>query len=64
MSSKTTNLNLTKPSEDEFYDINVQNENMNIIDREIGGLKQPTYEVYSVRKDCKGGQYINKSCGI
>lgn len=43
MSSKTTNLNLTKPSEDEFYDINVQNENMDIIDKEIGELKNPIF---------------------
>lgn len=63
MSSKTTNLNLTKPSEDEFYDINVQNENMNIIDREIGGLKQPTYEVSTVMSDLNSGEMITVAFG-
>ena len=63
MSSKTTNLNLTKPSEDEFYDINVQNENMNIIDREIGGLKQPTYEVSTAMSDLNSGEMITVAFG-
>lgn len=44
MSSKTTNLGLTKPAEDEFYDVGVQNENMDKIDSEIGGLENPSYE--------------------
>ena len=43
MSSKTTNLGLTKPEEDEFYDVRVQNENMDIIDKKIGGLESPAY---------------------
>ena len=44
MSSKTTNLGLTKPAEDEFYDVDVQNKNMDKIDAEIGGLENPSYE--------------------
>lgn len=44
MSSKTTNLGLTKPAVDEFYDVGVQNENMDKIDAEIGGLENPSYE--------------------
>ena len=44
MSSKTTNLGLTKPAVDEFYDVDVQNENMDKIDAEIGGLENPSYE--------------------
>ncbi len=32
---ETTNLKLTKPSEDDFYDVNVQNENMDIIDEKL-----------------------------
>lgn len=63
MSSKTTNLNLTKPSEDEFYDINVQNENMDIIDREIGGLKQPAYEVPTAMSDLHSGEMITVAFG-
>ncbi|MBQ8765394.1 MAG: tail fiber protein [Clostridia bacterium] len=35
MASKTTNFNLTKPSAEDFYDINVSNENMDIIDAEL-----------------------------
>lgn len=35
MAEKTTNLNLTKPSAEDFYDIDVQNENMDIIDVEM-----------------------------
>lgn len=63
MSSKTTNLNLTKPSEDEFYDINVQNENMDIIDREINGLKQPAYEVPTAMSDLHSGEMITVAFG-
>ena len=63
MSSKTTNLNLTKPSEDEFYDINVQNENMDIIDREINGLKQPAYKVSTAMSDLHSGEMITVAFG-
>ena len=35
MVEKTNNFNLTKPSVEEFYDINVHNENMDIIDEEL-----------------------------
>ena len=38
--SKTANLQLTKPEVDDFYDISVQNENMDIIDEEITELKK------------------------
>ena len=57
------NLNLTKPSEDEFYDINVQNENMDIIDREINGLKQPAYEVSTAMSDLNSGEMITVAFG-
>ena len=57
------NLNLTKPSEDEFYDINVQNENMDIIDREINGLKQPAYEVSTAMSDLHSGEMITVAFG-
>lgn len=39
MSVVTTNLNLKKPLQTDNYDINVQNENMDIIDREINQVK-------------------------
>lgn len=35
MAEKTTNFNLTKPNPEDFYNVNVQNENMDIIDREL-----------------------------
>lgn len=56
-------MNLTKPSEDEFYDINVQNENMDIIDREINGLKQPAYEVSTAMSDLHSGEMITVAFG-
>ena len=46
MANKTTNYGLTKPLETDFYDVNVQNENMNIIDTELkkkyGSDNKPT----------------------
>lgn len=38
MSTKTPNYNLTKPSDKDFYDINVHNGNMDIIDAELKNL--------------------------
>lgn len=35
MADKTTNYGLTKPNPEEFYNVNVQNENMDIIDDEL-----------------------------
>ena len=35
MADKTENYGLTKPTLEEFYDVNVQNENMDIIDEEL-----------------------------
>lgn len=38
MATNTTNYDLVKPSESDFYDINVQNQNMDIIDAELTNL--------------------------
>lgn len=38
MADKTINYKLTKPSGDDFYDINVHNENMDIVDAELKNL--------------------------
>lgn len=38
MSSKTDNLGLTKPSQAEYYDVNVSNGNMDIIDANVGEI--------------------------
>ena len=35
MSTTTTNYGMVKPTEDEFYDVAVQNGNMNIIDTQM-----------------------------
>lgn len=40
MSTQTENLKLTKPDTDDFYDIAIHNENMEIIDEEITELKK------------------------
>ena len=45
MAEKTTNFKLTKPSTEDFYDVNVQNENMDIID---GALTDVYAEVSSI----------------
>lgn len=42
MADQTTNYNLTKPLETEFYDVNVQNENMDIIDKKLKDLDDHT----------------------
>ena len=39
MANKTTNYNLTKPSAEDFYDVNVQNDNMDIIDAQMKVLQ-------------------------
>ena len=38
MANKTTNYNLTKPLASEFYDVEVQNDNMDIIDAQLKAL--------------------------
>ena len=50
MAEKTTNYNLTKPSAEDFYDINVQNDNMNIIDAELKNLNN---NIVSASADAK-----------
>ncbi|MGE7115088.1 hypothetical protein ACQKIM_27675, partial [Lysinibacillus sp. NPDC047702] len=39
MAEQTPNYNLTKPDINEFYDVEVQNNNMDIIDTAIKGLE-------------------------
>lgn len=42
MAEFTQNLNLTKPAQDDFYDIDVQNENMEKIDEAVGNINDKT----------------------
>ena len=39
MANKTTNYKLTKPLESEFYDVGVQNENMDKIDTQMKAIR-------------------------
>lgn len=45
MAQYTKNLNLEKPAQNEFYDIDVQNQNMDIIDEEIQELKDKSDDI-------------------
>jgi hypothetical protein len=45
MANKTTNYGLTKPLPEEFYDINVQNANMDVIDAKMKELEDKVPEV-------------------
>ena len=45
MVNKTTNFGLTKPLPEEFYDVQVQNDNMDIIDEELKKLSENTPDV-------------------
>lgn len=47
MANKTTNYNLTKPLPEEFYDVEVQNGNMDIIDAELKNLSEKSGVVIS-----------------
>ncbi len=42
---ETTNFGFKKPEENEFYDVNVQNDNMDEIDRVLQGYKDGTQQV-------------------
>lgn len=45
MSGSTTNYGLTKPTQDEFYNVDVQNGNMNIIDENLKLLATQSSEI-------------------
>lgn len=45
MANKTTNFGLTKPLPEDFYDVGVQNENMDIIDEQLKKLSENTPDV-------------------
>lgn len=52
MATKTTNYELTKPEGSDFYDIGVQNDNMDIIDKQMkanaNGIKQLNSDMQSL----------------
>lgn len=47
MADKTTNYKLVKPDENDFYDINVFNDNADVLDKEIHKLDVPEFEDYT-----------------
>lgn len=61
MATNTTNYNLVKPSENEYYDINVSNSNLDIIDTEI---KRVNDRLSSVSTDAKSTSFDNSSNGM
>ena len=61
MANNTTNYNLVKPSENEYYDINVSNSNLDIIDTEI---KKVNDRLDSVSTDAQSTSFDNSSNGM
>ena len=61
MATNTTNYNLVKPSENEYYDINVSNSNLDIIDTEI---KRVNDRLDSVSTDAQSTSFDNSSNGM
>lgn len=47
MADKTANYKLVKPDENDFYDINVFNDNADVLDKEIHKLDVPEFEDYT-----------------
>lgn len=61
MATNTTNYNLVKPSENEYYDINVSNSNLDIIDTEI---KKVNDRLDSVSTDAQSTSFDNSDNGM
>lgn len=61
MATNTTNYNLVKPSENEYYDININNSNLDIIDTEI---KKINDRLDSVSTDAQSTSFDNSSNGM
>lgn len=71
MADKTINYNLTKPSGDDFYDVGVQNSNMDIVDAELKRLndgKAPTGHGLGVVAEGTSSptykEFMQKGCGF
>lgn len=61
MATNTNNYNLVKPSENEYYDININNSNLDIIDTEI---KKINDTLSSVSTDAKSTSFDNSDNGM
>lgn len=68
MATKTTNYGLTKPEGSDFYDIGVQNDNMDIIDKQMkanaNGIKQLNSDMKSIIQIIGNMTTPNSSEGI
>lgn len=63
MTEETKNIKLIKPDETEFYDVNVTNENWDIVDKEIGHLKKPEYDVPKEPAELASGENLVEALG-
>lgn len=61
MATNTTNYKLVKPSENEYYDINISNSNLDIIDTEI---KKIDAKFNNISTDAKGTKFDNSTNGM
>ena len=57
MATKTTNYGLTKPDGADFYDVDVQNDNMDIIDKQMKGNANDIAQLNSDLKNALVTQY-------
>lgn len=57
MVTKTTNYGLTKPDGADFYDVDVQNDNMDIIDKQMKANANDVAQLNSDLKDALVTQY-------
>ena len=58
---ETTNLKLKKPDQNDFYNIDDFNNNSDIIDEEIGKIKE---YMKNISTDAEGTSYDNTSSGL
>ena len=58
MATKTTNYGLTKPDGADFYDVDVQNDNMDIIDKQMKANAKDIAQLNSDLKNAFVTQYV------
>ena len=66
MATKTTNYGLTKPEGSDFYDIGVQNDNMDIIDKQMKANAKDIAQLnsdftFDERSVSSGGLFVQKN---
>ena len=63
MAEKTTNYGLTKPYPDEFYDVGVQNANMDVIDEALQKLSEDSGVIIGADEPDEGEVWIDTDEG-